>query len=155
MSLFRDTTYAEKNVLNEIKKDTFFVNTINKKIVDKVIHFIFQGRLKEWWLVVFGVIKCAMRFMQNSDITSDDLSIFAQLIIVSVGNEFQNEEKYKEKNKMLHSIRDGAVDILHQINHTPNYQKWLRVTQEGVKKEIHRTSPFGIGATQQTASFFK
>ena len=100
MSLFRDTTYAEKNVLNEIKKDTFFVNTINKKIVDKVIHFIFQGRLKEWWMVVFGVIKCAMRFMQNSDITSDDLSIFAQLIIVSVGNEFQNEEKYKEKNKM-------------------------------------------------------
>jgi len=108
--------------------------------MDQVIHLVFQGRVKEWWLLVFGVVKTTMRFMQNTNVTSDDLSVVANLIVMSVGNEFQYVVKYKERMNQIESIRDCSIDILHQIHQNPTRQKWFSVAQLSVEKELRSTS---------------
>ena len=89
---------------------------------------------------MFGVVKTTMRFMQNTNVTSDDLSVVANLIVMSVGNEFQNVAKYKEKMNQIKSIRDCSIDILHQIHQNTEHQKWLNVAQQSVEKELKRTA---------------
>jgi hypothetical protein len=126
--------------MNDIKMNTFFVNTLDRTRMDQVIHLVFQGRVKEWWFLVFGVVKTTMRFMQNTNVTSEDLSVVANLIVMSVGNEFQHVAKYKERMNQIESIRDCSIDILHQIHQNPTRQKWFSVAQLSVEKELRSTS---------------
>jgi hypothetical protein len=140
MSVFHVPTNLTQSVMNQIKLNTFFINTFDRKMLEQVIHLVFQGPVKEWWLLVFGVVKTTMRFMQNTNVTSDDLSVFANLIVMSVGNEFRNVAKYKEKMNQIKSIRDCSIDILHQIHQNTEHQKWLNVAQQSVEKELKRTA---------------
>ena len=140
MSVFHVSDNLGRSVMNDIKMNTFFVNTLDRTRMDQVIHLVFQGRVKEWWLLVFGVVKTTMRFMQNTNVTSDDLSVVANLIVMSVGNEFQYVAKYKERMNQIESIRDCSIDILHQIHQNPTRQKWFSVAQLSVEKELRSTS---------------
>jgi len=140
MSVFHVSDNLGRSVMNDIKMNTFFVNTLDRTRMDQVIHLVFQGRVKEWWLLVFGVVKTTMRFMQNTNVTSDDLSVVANLIVMSVGNEFQYVVKYKERMNQIESIRDCSIDILHQIHQNPTRQKWFSVAQLSVEKELRSTS---------------
>ena len=47
MSVFHVSDNLGRSVMNDIKMNTFFVNTLDRTRMDQVIHLVFQGRVKE------------------------------------------------------------------------------------------------------------
>jgi hypothetical protein len=130
MSVFAVSETLEATVKSELKDNVFFMNTMNKKILADIHHMIFKGRVKEWWLIVFGVIKTTMRLMGNVDITSNDLTVVANLVIQMV-------DQGNSRLKPLQTIRDCSVNILQQIQQHTHLSKAFNSIRASVRREMN------------------
>lgn len=123
------TNTLEKTVRRELEDGTFYDNTMPNEIIDEALHLVFAGRVKERWMIVFGIIKTAMRMMCTTDITSDDLSILANVLITSVVLPSSRIES-------LETIRDNAKDLLSEIKNNVTLLKVFNVVRESVQQEL-------------------
>lgn len=123
------TNTLEKTVRRELEDGTFYDNTMPNEIIDEALHLVFAGRVKERWMIVFGIIKTAMRMMCTTDITSDDLTILANVLITSVVWPSSRIES-------LETIRDNAKDLLSEIQNNATLLKLFNVVRESVQQEL-------------------
>tara|TARA_B110000008_G_C16663817_1_gene441956 strand:+ start:53 stop:451 length:399 start_codon:yes stop_codon:yes gene_type:complete len=123
------TNTLEKTVRRELENGTFYDNTMPNEIIDEALHLVFAGRVKERWMIVLGIIKTAMRMMCTTDITSDDLTIVANVLITSVVLPCSRMES-------LETIRDNAKDLLSEIQNNATLSKAFNVIRESVQQEI-------------------
>mgnify|MGYP006115853853 CR=1 FL=1 len=114
---------------SELKDNMFFMNTMNKKVLGDIHNMIFKGRVKQWWFVVFGLVKTTMKLMSNVDITGSDLTVVANLVI-------QRVDKNNSRLKPLETIRDCSVDILQQIHRDIRLSKAFNAIRASVLREI-------------------
>ena len=119
----------ENTVRRELENGTFYDNTMPNEIIDEALHLVFAGRVKECWMIVFGIIKTAMRMMCTTDITSDDLTILANVLITSVVLPSSRIES-------LETIRDNAKDLLSEIKNNVTLLKVFNVVRESVQQEL-------------------
>lgn len=119
----------ENTVRRELENGTFYDNTMPNEIIDEALHLVFAGRVKERWMIVFGIIKTAMRMMCTTDITSDDLTILANVLITSVVLPSSRIES-------LETIRDNAKDLLSEIKNNVTLLKVFNVVRESVQQEL-------------------
>lgn len=127
--LHMTTNTLEKTVRRELEDGTFYDNTMPNEIIDEALHLVFAGRVKERWMIVFGIIKTAMRMMCTTDITSDDLTILANVLITSVVWPSSRIES-------LETIRDNAKDLLSEIQNNATLLKLFNVVRESVQQEL-------------------
>ena len=123
------TNTLEKTVRRELENGTFYDNTMPNEIIDEALHLVFAGRVKERWMIVLGIIKTAMRMMCTTDITSDDLTILANVLITSVVLPSSRIES-------LETIRDNAKDLLSEIQNNATLLKLFNVVRESVQQEL-------------------
>jgi len=119
----------ENTVRRELENGTFYDNTMPNEIIDEALHLVFAGRVKERWMIVFGIIKTAMRMMCTTDITSDDLTILANVLITSVVLPSSRIES-------LETIRDNAKDLLSEIKNNVTLLKAFNNVRESVQQEL-------------------
>jgi len=119
----------ENTVRRELENGTFYDNTMPNEIIDEALHLVFAGRVKERWMIVFGIIKTAMRMMCTTDITSDDLTILANVLITSVVLPSSRIES-------LETIRDNAKDLLSEIKNNVTLLKAFNTVRESVQQEL-------------------
>ena len=129
MSVFAVSKTLEATVESELKDNMFFMNTMNKKVLGDIHNMIFKGRVKQWWFVVFGLVKTTMKLMSNVDITGSDLTVVANLVI-------QRVDKNNSRLKPLETIRDCSVDILQQIHRDIRLSKAFTAIRASVLREI-------------------
>ena len=123
------TKTLENTVRRELEHGTFFDNTLPNGLIDDALRLIFVGRVKERWMIVFGIIKTAMRMMCTTDITSDDVTIVANVLITSVVLPSSRMESLK-------TTRDNAADILSEIQNNATLLKAFNAIRASVQQEL-------------------
>jgi len=123
------TKTLENTVRRELEHGTFFDNTLPNGILDDVLRLIFAGRVKERWMIVFGIIKTTMRMMCTTDITSDDVTIVANVIITSV-------VLPSSRMVSLKTTRDNAAGILSEIQNNTTLLKAFNAIRASVQQEL-------------------
>lgn len=123
------TKTLENTVRRELEHGTFFDNTLPNGLIDDALRLIFAGRVKERWMIVFGIIKTAMRMMCTTDITSDEVTIVANVLITSVVLPGSRMESLK-------TTRDNAADILSEIQNNTTLLKAFNTIRASVQQEL-------------------